>query len=64
LSPLHDTVGGADVQSGDLFAFADLMDAPTILEDDHFRVLAYSSVLGSMDQGRQHAILGRHTPVE
>ncbi len=68
LSPVRDALTGADVQSGDLFAlaeaFADLMEAPTILEDEHFQVLAYSSVVGSMDRGRQHAILGRHMPDE
>jgi PucR C-terminal helix-turn-helix domain len=68
LSPVRDAVTGADVQSGDLFAlaeaFADMMEAPTILEDENFRVLAYSSVIGSMDQGRQDAILGRRMPEE
>lgn len=68
LSPVRDAVTGADVQGGDLFAlaeaFADLMEGPIILEDEHFRVLAYSSVVGPMDLGRQHAILGRHMPAE
>jgi hypothetical protein len=68
LSPVRDTVTGADVQTGDLFAlaeaFADLLEAPTILEDPEFRVLAYSSVVGAMDQGRRDAILRRRIPDE
>lgn len=66
LRPVRDAASGADVRTGDLYAladaFADMMDAPTILEDENFRVLAYSSFVGSMDQGRRDAILRRQIP--
>lgn len=56
------------VQPGDLFglaeAFADLVGGPIIIEDANFRVLAYSSFTGAMDQGRNTAILGRRMPPE
>jgi len=65
-APQTDTSG--EVQPGDLFAladaFADLVGGPTIIEDANFRVLAYSSFTGPMDQGRNTAILGRRMPPE
>jgi hypothetical protein len=55
-----------DVPRGDLFAladaFADLTGGPTIIEDANFRVLAYSSFTGLIDEGRNVAILGRRMP--
>jgi DNA-binding PucR family transcriptional regulator len=58
----------AEVQHGDLFAlaeaFADMVGGPVIVEDANFRVLSYSSFTGSMDQGRNTAILGRRMPPE
>ncbi|MCW7945720.1 hypothetical protein AAW14_27875 [Streptomyces hygroscopicus] len=57
-----------EVPQGDLFAladaFADMVGGPTIIEDANFRVLAYSSFTGAMDQGRNTAILGRRMPPE
>ena len=56
----------AGVATGDLFALADaiaeLMDAPVIIEDPQFRVLAYSSRQEEADWGRSETILGRRVP--
>jgi PucR-like helix-turn-helix protein len=61
-----DTAG--DVPPGDLFAladaFADMVGGPVIVEDAGFRVLAYSSFTGAVDEGRNTAILGRRIPPE
>ncbi|MEU3983514.1 helix-turn-helix domain-containing protein [Streptomyces sp. NPDC026672] len=58
----------SDIPLGDLFAladsFADRTGGPVIIEDSNFRVLAYSSFIGSMDRGRDTAILGRRIPPE
>lgn len=61
-----DPDAASDFPRGDLFAladaFADLTGGPTIIEDANFRVLAYSSFTGLMDEGRNVAILGRRMP--
>jgi PucR C-terminal helix-turn-helix domain len=55
-----------DIPTGDLFALADafagMVGGPIIIEDADFRVLAYSTFSGSVDEGRTKAILGRQIP--
>ncbi|BEP14013.1 helix-turn-helix domain-containing protein [Acidothermaceae bacterium B102] len=55
-----------DIPIGDLFALADafagMVGGPIIIEDADFRVLAYSTFSGSIDEGRTIAILGRQIP--
>jgi DNA-binding PucR family transcriptional regulator len=45
-------------------ALADMLGGPVIIEDPKFRVLAYSSFVGTVDHGRDAAILGRQIPDE
>jgi hypothetical protein len=56
----------AGVAPGDLFSLADtvadLIDAPVVIEDPQFRLLAYSSRQESADSIRSEIILGRHVP--
>lgn len=45
-------------------ALADLLGGPIIIEDTSFRVLAYSSATGTVDHGRDAAILSKRIPTE
>ncbi|MGV9867146.1 PucR family transcriptional regulator [Rhodococcus koreensis] len=61
------TPSGVSV-GGDLFAFADsvsaLVDAPITIEDTEFRILAFSSRHGTVDQARITSVLDRKVPSE
>lgn len=68
--------GAGDVDQGDLGsvppgdlprladAFADMLGGPVIIEDARFEVLGYSTFTGTVDHGRDAAILGRRMPLE
>lgn len=45
-------------------SLADMLGGPVIVEDPQLDVIGYSSYPGSVDRGRDIAILGRHMPAE
>jgi len=60
----QDAIGG--VALGDLFGFANALaeevGGSVTVEDEYFRLMAYSSVTDDIDEPRKQTILGRHVP--